>query len=55
MKIEADKNYSVKLTRVVQMGPFKYKPLDDIEMTGTMLKKIVDQEGEEAVDHARQL
>ena len=53
--IDEAATYVVKLSRVVQIGAFKYKPLNEMEMAGAMLKRIVDEHGEEAVDHARQL
>jgi hypothetical protein len=55
MTIDEAATYVVKLSRVVQMGAFKYKPLNEMEMAGAMLKRIVDEHGEEAIDYARQL
>lgn len=55
MTIDEAATYVVKLSRVVQIGAFKYKPLNEMEMAGAMLKRIVDEHGEEAIDHARQL
>lgn len=52
--IDAAQTYAVRLARVVQIGAFKYKPLNEIEMAGTMLKRIVDEHGPEAIDYARQ-
>lgn len=52
--IDEIRTYAVRLTRVVQIGAFKYKPLNEIEMAGTMLKRIVDEHGREAIDYARQ-
>ncbi|MFN3440964.1 MAG: hypothetical protein ACK4Z3_01030 [Rhizobium rosettiformans] len=55
MTIDEAATYAVKLARVVQVGAFKYKPLDEMEMAGAMLKRIVDENGEEVLDYARQL
>lgn len=55
MMIDEVAIYAVKLTRVVSVGAFKYKPLNEIEMAGTMLKRIVEENGEEVLDYARQL
>lgn len=45
--------YIVKLTRVVQRGPVKYRPGGEIEMTGAFLKALIEEHGEEIVDYAR--
>lgn len=55
MMIDEAATYAVKLVRVVQVGAFKYKPLDEMEMAGAMLKRIVEENGEEVLDYARQL
>ena len=55
MAIDEAATYAVKLTRVVAVGAFKYKPLNEMEMSGAMLKRIVEENGEEVVDYARQL
>ncbi|MBO9125454.1 MULTISPECIES: hypothetical protein [unclassified Rhizobium] len=55
MEIDPDKTYTVKLARLVRVGAFTYKPLNEIEMTGALLARIVEQEGEEAIDDARPL
>lgn len=44
--------YTVKLTRVVQHGPVKYRPGSEIEMTGAYLKELIAEHGEEIVDYA---
>lgn len=53
--IDEAATYAVKLTRVVSVGAFKYKPLNEMEMAGAMLQRIVDENGEEVLDYARQL
>lgn len=55
MVIDEAATYMVKLARVVSVGAFKYKPLNEMEMSGAMLNRIVQQNGEEVVDYARQL
>lgn len=52
MKIDEKKTYDVKLARPVTMGPFRYRPLNEIEMSGAILKLIVEQEGEDVLDYA---
>lgn len=55
LQIDAEATYAVKLTRPVKVGAFPYRPLNEIEMAGTLLQAIIDQDGEEAIDYARQL
>ena len=55
MIIDQEKTYLVKLARPVKRGAFTYKPLNEIEMTGKVLAAIVEQDGEDAIDHARQI
>jgi hypothetical protein len=55
MMIEEAATYAVKLTRVVSVGAFKYKPLNEMEIAGAMLKRIVEENREEVVDYVRQL
>lgn len=55
MKINESKTYAVKLMRPVKRGPHTLRPLNEIEMPGRVLKAIIDQEGEEVIDHARQI
>jgi hypothetical protein len=52
MKIDEKKTYDVKLARPVTMGPFRYRPLNEIEMSGSILKSIVEKEGEDVLDYA---
>ncbi|MDH7802233.1 MULTISPECIES: hypothetical protein [unclassified Rhizobium] len=52
MKIDEKKTYDVKLARPVNMGPFRYRPLNEIEMSGAILKAIIEQEGEDVCDYA---
>ncbi|WP_165807454.1 hypothetical protein [Rhizobium rhizogenes] len=47
------KTYVVKLTRAVKDGPFTHKPLNEIEMAGSLLIAIVQANGEEVIDYAR--
>ncbi|MQY44507.1 hypothetical protein GAO09_00260 [Rhizobiales bacterium RZME27] len=53
--IENEKTYDVRLARSVKRGAFTYRPLNEITMAGSMIKDIVDQEGEEAIDYANPL
>lgn len=54
-KIDADKSYEVKLTRPVKRGAFTYKPLNEITMRGTVVAAIIEQEGDEVLDYAREV
>lgn len=47
-----EKRYTVKLTRSVKRGAFTHKPLNEIEMAGSLLIEIIDAEGEEVIDYA---
>jgi hypothetical protein len=52
MKVDEKKTYDVKLTRPVTLGPFRYRPLNKIEMSGSVLKSVIEQEGEDVIDYA---
>lgn len=52
MIVDPTKTYKVKLSRIVRDGPFTYKPLHEIEMSGELLARLVDQEGEDIIDAA---
>ncbi|WP_193559499.1 MULTISPECIES: hypothetical protein [Rhizobium/Agrobacterium group] len=52
MKIDEKKTYDVKLKRPVTLGPFRYRPLNKIEMSGSVLKTVIEQEGEDVIDYA---
>ncbi|MET0171799.1 MAG: hypothetical protein ABW206_05305 [Agrobacterium vaccinii] len=54
-KYDPDKTYAVKLSRSVWVGAFKYKPLNEIEMAGSVLLAIIEADGEEVIDYARQV
>ncbi|WHA40915.1 hypothetical protein [Agrobacterium larrymoorei] len=47
------KTYTVKLARSIKHSGFTYKPLNEIEMKGTLLLAIIEAEGEEVIDYAR--
>jgi len=49
----AKKKYTVKLTRSIKHGGFPYKPLNEIEMVGSLLLAIIEAEGDEVIDYAR--
>lgn len=53
MKIDETKLYSVKLSRLVKIGAFSYRPLNEIKMNGSVLAAIIAQEGEEVVDYVK--
>ncbi|WP_185969926.1 hypothetical protein [Rhizobium straminoryzae] len=55
MTLDPSATYLVKLARPVKLGPFTHGPLNEIEMDGATLARIIEQEGEEAVDYARPL
>jgi hypothetical protein len=55
LKIDPDKTYEVKLTRPVKRGAFTYKPLNEITMRGSVVAAIIEQEGDEVFDYARQV
>lgn len=50
---DPDLKYTVKLTRSVKRGVFTHKPLNEIEMTGSLLIEIILAEGEEVIDYAK--
>lgn len=54
-QINAEKSYEVKLVRPVKLGAFIYKPLNEIEMIGKVVADIIEQEGEEVLDYAREV
>jgi hypothetical protein len=53
MNIDKTMTYTVKLTRLIKLCAFSYRPLNDIEMSGSVLASIIAQDGEEVVDYAR--
>lgn len=55
IQIDAEKSYQVKLARPVKLGAFTYKPLNEIEMIGKVVADIIEQEGEEVLDYAREV
>jgi len=52
MKVDEKKTYDVKLKRLVTLEPFRYRPLNEIEMSGSVLKAVIEQEGEDVIDYA---
>ncbi len=54
IKINVKKSYDVKLTRIVKQAPFTYYPLNEINMRGSLVAAIVEQEGEEVLEYARE-
>ena len=54
-KIDPDKSYDVKLTRVVKRAPFTYYPLNEINMRGSLVSAILAQEGDEVLEYAREV
>jgi hypothetical protein len=54
-KIDPDKSYDVKLTRVVKRAPFTYYPLNEINMRGSLVAAILAQEGDEVLEYAREV
>ncbi|MGP4666730.1 hypothetical protein [Agrobacterium pusense] len=54
-KIDPEKSYDVKLSRIVKRGRFTYYPLNEINMRGSLVTAIIEQEGEEVFDYARQV
>ncbi|MNF07205.1 hypothetical protein D3C80_2073360 [compost metagenome] len=54
-KIDPEKSYDVKLSRIVKRGRFTYYPLNEINMRGSLVAAIIEQEGEEVFDYARQV
>ena len=54
-KIDPEKSYDVKLTRVVKRAPFTYYPLNEINMRGSLVAAIIAQEGDEVLEYARQV
>ncbi|EPR19759.1 hypothetical protein L905_21565 [Agrobacterium sp. TS43] len=54
-QINAEKSYQVKLARPVKLGAFTYKPLNEITMRGTVVEAIIEQEGDEVLDYAREV
>jgi len=54
-QIDPEKSYKVKLSRPVKRGAFTFKPLNEIEMRGTVVTAIIEQEGNEVLDYAREV
>lgn len=54
-QIDAEKSYQVKLARPVKLGAFTYRPLNEIEMLGKVVADIIEQEGDEVLDYAREV
>lgn len=54
-KIDPEKSYDVKLSRIVKRGRFTYYPLNEINMRGTLVEAILAQEGDEVLDYAREV
>lgn len=54
-KIDPDKSYDVKLSRVVKWGRFTYYPLNEINMRGSLVAAIIAQESDEVLDYAREV
>ncbi|QKJ91594.1 hypothetical protein [Agrobacterium pusense] len=54
-QIDPEKSYDVKLSRIVKRGRFTYYPLNEINMRGSLVTAIIEQEGEEVFDYARQV
>ncbi|MDH0872144.1 hypothetical protein [Agrobacterium pusense] len=54
-KIDPEKSYDVKLSRIVKRGRFTFYPLNEINMRGSLVTAIIEQEGEEVFDYARQV
>ena len=50
--IDPDAFYMVRLTRLVQVGPFKHSPVAPIRMKGKLLQRIIDQEGDDVLASA---
>ncbi|MEE9983654.1 hypothetical protein [Agrobacterium pusense] len=54
-QIDPEKSYKVKLSRPVKRGAFTYKPLNEITMLGRVVSGIIEQEGDEVLDYAREV
>jgi len=54
-QIDPEKSYKVKLSRPVKRGAFTFKPLNEIAMRGTVVTAIIEQEGDEVLDYAREV
>ncbi|NSY59309.1 hypothetical protein [Agrobacterium tumefaciens] len=55
LKIDPEKSYDVKLTRIVKRAPFTFYPLNEINMRGSLVAAIIEQEGEEVLEYARKV
>ncbi|WP_367354119.1 hypothetical protein [Agrobacterium pusense] len=55
LKIDPEKSYDVKLSRIVKWGRFTYYPLNKINMRGSLVVAIIAQEGDEVLDYAREV
>ncbi|MCZ7468516.1 hypothetical protein M0412_10620 [Agrobacterium sp. O3.4] len=54
-KIDTEKSYDVKLSRIVKWGRFTFYPLNIINMSGSLVAGIIAQEGDEVLDYAREV
>ncbi|WP_242221710.1 hypothetical protein [Shinella zoogloeoides] len=46
---DADREYDLVVSRVVPLGPFKYRPRDKIIAKGSLLNRIVEEHGADAI------
>ncbi len=54
MIIQEGARYRVKLNAVAEIGRFKYRPLNELSVTASILSQIVDKYGEAVLDLAEQ-
>lgn len=46
------KTYEVRLAAIATLGPLTYKPAGSYDMTGRIIKKLIEANGEAIIDRA---
>lgn len=44
--------YEVRVSRPVQLGPFKYLPRDAVRATGDLLNRLIEEHGADVIESA---
>lgn len=50
-RYDDDTYYTIRVTRPVNVGPIKYLPRDVSKAKGSMIKRIIAEHGEGAIEH----
>ncbi|MCW5720424.1 MAG: hypothetical protein KIS86_04705 [Devosia sp.] len=52
IEYEADASFIARVKQIVEIGPIKYLPRDEMKVKGRLLNKIVGKYGESVIDYA---